>query len=173
MRRLSGGLAMMLLVGSLAGCVTTSHGEGSRAELYGSVEELAADSTLVVLVTATSEVETAREPQLSTGTRVVVVESLSPTGLPSGIPDVQASDTVTVWQFGDAASPGPLPLMRDGERYLLFLVATGVDKPAGYFITGSSAGYWVADGSEFRRPVDEGDTLPKTLRLDDLRSAVP
>jgi len=153
-------LAVAGLVLGLAGCATaTSESSGSRAELYESIDQVAADSDLVVVVTSTSTTSSASEPQLMTATDVVVDQSFTP--------DAEPSDTVTVWQLGSGATPGPLPLMKDGGRYLLFLVETGL--PAGgYFITGSSAGFWVADGDSFTRAVDEGDPLPETVTVDDL-----
>jgi hypothetical protein len=160
---------MILLLAALGGCASTSHSEGSRAELYASIEQLTADSTVVVVATATSEVETSKEPQVLTGTHVVVEQPLTPNGLPSDSPTLEVSETVTVWQLGDATSAGPLPLMREGDRYLLFLVATGLDNLPGYFITGSSAGYWRENGQGFARPVDEGDQLPQILTLGDLK----
>ena len=103
-----------------------------------------------------------------TGTVVKVDQQLTPKGLDSVV-TLAAGESLVVWQLGTESAPGPLPLMKEGQRYLLFLTPTGLpDLAADYFITGSSAGFWVATEGGFSRPVDEGDKLPETLTIADL-----
>ena len=156
----------------MAGCSPQAgHSEGSRADLYESVEQLADESELVVIATAAGDPSEFTAAQSLTGTWVQVDQQLTPKGLDSG-DALAAGESLVVWQLGTESALGPLPLMKEGQRYLLFLTPTGLPElPADYFITGSSAGFWVATAGGFSRPVDEGDNLPETLTTADLEKA--
>lgn len=157
-------LLLIVVLGILAGCTATgADSASSRAELYSSIAELDDDSDLVVVVTATDDASTVDEPQPATGVVVTVDRGIRPTG--------ELPPELTVWQLGTSEVAGPLPAMRAGTSYLLFLVGTGLER-GGYFITGSSAGFWVGDGDTFTRPVDEGDDLPDQLTVGELEAAL-
>lgn len=162
MRLLTIATATLLVL--LAGCASPSnHSEGSRAELYASFQQLASDSDLVAVVTAGGEAGVVDDPQPATGVEVKVDRVVQPSE--GSVPDI------VVWQLGTSKQPGPLPVMKPGERYLLFLIATGLNR-GGYFITGSAAGFWTANGDGFTRSVDEGDDLPQDVTVAELEAAL-
>lgn len=157
-------LAMMLVAGLLGGCaLTTSTSTGSRARLYASVEELSQDSPLIVVGTSSDPVS---EPD-RTGSTVTITEVIGST-----LTEAPAvGDTVRVWQVAD-------PRLSTDTPYLLFLTPTGLEPTLfssgadhEYYVVGVTAGLWLSTGStdSFERSGDEGDTLPATLNLDELR----
>lgn len=163
---------------SLAGC-SSSHSDGSRAEIYDSVTTLAGDSSLVFAGTVqdqetASDIPGGGDFTLST----VVVSATAKTDA-----DHPAGSTVVVRQHGTESSPGPGELLTKGKTYLLYLTPSGLegDLASQFYVTGGTAGMYVTeqssaarttgevtDGTEFTKaPSDEGDDLPTQLTLDD------
>lgn len=165
---------------------STSESTGtSRAKLYGSVDELAADSAAVLVgrvdaTDVTRDVDGATDFTLATVTVLKAVKG-----------SADADGTVTVRQTGSAAQRTPETLLRTGDVALLFLAESGLpgDQAGQYYITGAGAGLYEAaddyaaalrsvapgeaeqavDAATFNRvDTDSGDTLPATLRIGDL-----
>jgi hypothetical protein len=161
--------------------------DGTRTELYQSVRELAADSSLVALVDVQSQevLEPASERDIPyTLSTVNVVRSFAPGALgkevPQGAPSPDTrSGQIVVRQMGTSEMETPAPILQPGTRYLLFLTPTMLEGEAAsqYYVTGGSAGIYQAgsagarstDGDIFSHgPFEEGDTLPSTLTPKDL-----
>lgn len=155
------------LICALTGC--SSSASGSRANLYESIDDLAGDSTAIVIGTVTSqrqdddaiistfEVSNApTNPQL--GANVEGADSL-----------LVAGDTVEVRQMDSgAASSAAAPLLESDQEYLLFLTPSMLagDAATQFYVTGAEAGLYIRDGDEFRRVMtDTGDILPETISI--------
>jgi len=178
----------------IAGCARTQTGgspgapvdpgggagaQNSRVALYDSLDAMVADSSAIIVGTVTSQspaTDDGEEEGGVTGSTVDVEESFSPSGLASTLTGVEpsapaAGESLVVRQFG---APGTIttagPLLEVGTRYLLFLNPTMLpgDAAADFFVVGSAAGIYVADGDHFVRLVDDGDDLPATLKPDAL-----
>lgn len=163
MRKLLSGAAILLIAFTLGGCGQTSHGEGSRSRLYSSLEELAADSPVVVVAAGDERDVDARMSRTSTASTVVdVVRG-----------DVEVGNQLIVWQMGTPEAPGPSPLLSARSRYLLFVTPTGLDgaAPNEYWVVGGTAGLWSDAGGSYVRVADEGDALPSTITLDEVVAA--
>lgn len=172
--------AALILVGlvSLSGCAVTGQpndSQGSRVTLYDSLEQLIADSAIIVSGTVSEQAGDSAGTQGSSVTisTVTVDTSFSPANVASSLPDGEArpsppapGSTVAVRQFG---TPGTVstggPLLEPGVRYLLFLTPTALPGPAAadYFIVGSEAGIYRAEGERFTRVAQGGDRLPGTI----------
>ncbi len=175
--------AVLVLVGviGLAGCAGTTRSTapqganlGSRVTLYSSLNQLVAASAIIVSGSVTGQaVESADGVDASPGTvsTFPVTESFSPAGIASSLggetrPSPARGTAVTIRQFGTpgGASTGG-PLLELNGRYLLFLNPTALPGPAAedYFIVGSEAGIYRADGDRFVRVSSGGDQLPQTI----------
>lgn len=164
----------------LAGCATNEmHLEGSRAAIYNSVSEIAADSTVVAEVTVESQrVIDAELPY--TVSKVDIARVFSPDGLAANFPkgtrsDVAVGAEINVRQLGSSEYETlPAPLLEKGSRYLLFLTPTALGGDAAYdfFVVGGNAGIYFSDGTTFTHPeFVDGDKLPPSLAPSDLTSA--
>ena len=148
-----------------------STGMGSRVVMYSSLDELIADSGAVLVGTV---VDQGPGPDGTTVSTVEVERAFNPAELGSTSPEppvsVRSGTTVQVRTFGDAASSLPSAPLQPGERYLLFLTPTGLPSAEDdeFFVTGVVAGIYEAQGDRYVRSADDGDTLPETLREDDL-----
>jgi hypothetical protein len=183
-------LVLVPLGASLAGCSTpgSSGMHGSRAELYDSVQGLAADSSIAAVVEVQSQqvLNPASDRDFAyTLSTVSVVSTLSPKGLaselPANVPTDPVSDgsEIVVRQMGTVDIETPAPILKAGEQYLLFLVPSMLEGEAAsqFWVTGGSAGVYEVSGDDFARgsdatfthgPFEEGDTLPPTLTAKDL-----
>jgi len=154
-----------LLLGP-TGCSSVATDEssaGSRATLYDSIDELAADSTAII-----SGVVTDQFTEGDTTVSVIPVDNapFSPQlaaniGMPPS--DIQVGDTVRVRQ-----DPSSRPLLEIGKEYFLWLTPTMLPgAPASqFFITGSNAGIYISDGETAQRAApDSGDDLPPTITI--------
>jgi hypothetical protein len=144
---------------------------GSRAKLYSSIAELAADSGAVVAGTVVSQVPGADGTIVSD---VKVDSSYRPKGLgnnvASGAVSVPEAALVKVTIFGPTTSAGSA-YFTTGQQYLLFLTPTGLpgaDQDE-FFITGVTAGLYIEEGDHFVKSPSEGDELPITLTADTLQ----
>lgn len=170
----------------VAACGSLMHGEGSRHHIYSSIEEVIGDSTLVIEATivATSGVETGDGVGLTSLTAQVATQyfpeglGLSPVdgGKGGGADPKLDSGEVQVLQAG-AAGTGPVPGLREGGTYLLFLTHSGLEgELAGaYFVTGAVAGIYESTdgGSSFTRVSEDDPALPTVLSKDDLAGWSP
>lgn len=173
-------LAAVTACGAVAGCggpgSTGGGSSSSRAQIYDSLDRMADDSALILAGTAgeqrtVTDLEgSSMEFDLTTFTVDDVVRADDGTA---------AGSTVTVRQVGCptgyTCSPQDAPLVT-GERYLLFLVRSGLpgEAAAQLYPVGVVAGIYRADGDAFTRLVPgSGDTLPLTVTADDLRGWGP
>lgn len=149
----------------LAACASSS--SGSRATLYESIDQLAADSSAIVVGTVHGQ---RTEGDVTISSVEVTHSSFNPQ-LGANLTDesaVAAGDVVEVRQDVASSHTGGdhAPLLSDGDQYMLFLTPTMLegDAAAQYFITGAVAGLYVRDGADFRRVVtDSGDALPERI----------
>lgn len=183
--------AAATLVVGLAGCTSEVSSHGSRVALYDSLQELAADSSLVVVGSVQASQETNDLSGLGSFTLAdfIVDDVVSPeftgSALPAEVltPTVQTGETITVRQMGDADEAAPAAFLSEGERYMLFLTPTMLAGPAAddFYITGVTAGMYVAipatvsrdrPGGAFEhhdsRYGGVGDNLPSELSPADL-----
>ena len=163
----------------LAGCAgagasaTTGGGSsGSRHHLYGSVAEMLDDSDLVLSGTAGAQRVVAESPgsALASTLTDLAVDDVVRAG-----DGTTAGSTVVVRQVttapGWTSSEPDAPLL-PGERYLLFLVRSGLpgDAAAQLYPVGAVAGIYRDDGDGFVRLVPgSGDTLPLSVTAEALR----
>lgn len=168
-----GGLGTSTGPGTDGTTVGVPGGSASRVKLYGSLDELIADSSAIVAGTVLrGEPVPGMDGYTRSTLRVDTV--FSPPGLGStagtGPSVVAAGDEVLVRNMGGSAlaSTGG-PSLAEGSRYLLFLTPSGLpDAPDEFYIVGAGAGTYIADGSEFRRLSTDGDTIPAAVRGADL-----
>lgn len=162
---------------SLTGC-SSSHGEGSRVELYNSVPALADDSIIVVAGTVSSQKTVSDIPnsgEFTLSTFTVAKTAKTDSNHPAG-------STLVVRQHGTESKPGPGALLEPGKTYLLYLTPSGLDGDLAsqFYVTGGTAGIYeteqnaaarsagVTGDTEFTKaPSDEGDKLPAELTLED------
>ncbi|MEY2848617.1 MAG: hypothetical protein RI885_1282 [Actinomycetota bacterium] len=165
----------------LSGCAPgATMSSGSRVKLYANVSDLARDSSLVVEVTVSQQDEHAETTSSSAHTTSLakVDATFSPPGLSDRAKeDFSAAPTeVVVRQLtpgaGKLDSSGG-PILREGGRYLLFLVPSGVPGEGAdqFYITGGTAGLFAAedDGKSYTWLGNEGDALPPRLTVEDLQ----
>lgn len=166
-RSAAAGIALVAVIVAIAGCSTGGTSDpasaGSRAALYDSIDDLAADSTAIVGGTVTEQ-----STQGDTTVSVILVgtaPSSPQLGANLSVPlsDIRVGDTVQVRQ-----DPSSRPLLEIGEEYFLWLTPSALPGAAAsqFFITGSNAGIYVRDGDVARRVApDSGDTLPATITI--------
>jgi hypothetical protein len=163
--------------GSSTTQVTTFASEGSRARLYNSIKELSSDSRLVVYGTAGPHEEVADlSPDVDfTLTTVTIEAPIKPSA------NKMEGQQIIVRQMGSSRQPTEIPKLVEGETYLLFLTASGLDGDLAsqYYITGATAGMYEAAGpvdiknrstlrsTPFSKvPSDDGDKLPEMITGD-------
>ena len=181
--------AILLLGVALTACASTSSTEpadaptaqGSRVTIYQSLDELTADSSLIVLGTVTEQAVLSGDDAAGdvTASNLVVDQAFAPSGLAQSLAQAgiepstrTAGDVVTVLQYGTPEAVTSIgPLLQDGGRYLLFLNPTGLGGAAAddFFVVGGEAGLYEADGDVFLRLSKGGDNIPATLRAQDLQ----
>ena len=147
----------------------------SRVKLYDSLEEISADSDLVVVGTVGSQ-ECVYDIDDVTAFVVAEVQIAE-------VIDGEAEEgaTIEVRQMATLEES----LLEDGETYLLYLVESGLDGDLAdqYYVTGSTAGIYVsvdvstrsADdsaGSYKRVDLDSGDDLPETVNAEEVLEAL-
>jgi len=164
----------MLAAGILTACMpTTTTIEGSRHELFDSLDSLTAASSLIAVVKVGDAVVAdgrVRDTVYSTS----VQNTFQPKGLATALavePSAPA-EKVLVRQVGVQGDVAPYPFLKSGEVYLLFLTPTMLQGEASkqFYITGGSAGIYVEkDGTFSHGPFEEGDRLPETLSAEDLQ----
>lgn len=168
-------IALAVLTGATA-CVSPQQEtigiSGSRATLYGSLQELVADSAVVVTaaVIETTEFESSGIP--ATRATLQVMESVPVTGLGAnkGTVAVSSGDTIKVTQYGTEVVSSSAPLLVVGKSYLLFLVSTGLpDAPADeFFVTGVSAGIYEQSADGYVSLATDDDVVPARLTVEEL-----
>lgn len=183
------GAAALLFGVALAACASTSSTEtvdsptsqGSRVTIYQSLDELIADSSLIVLGSVAEQAALSGDDASDnvTASEFVVDQAFVPTGLAQSLAQagVQPStrdpgDTVTVLQHGTPDTVTSVgKLLEEGGRYLLFLNPTGLSGAAAddFFVVGSEAGLYKAEGDAFVRLSQGGDGIPSTLIPEDLQ----
>ena len=158
-RGIGGWTLALVTVAALTACANAS--SGSRAELYETIDELAADSSVIVGGTVTGQF---RDGSTTVSTVEVAHAPANPqlgANVDGDHAAVEVGDVVEVRE--DAA-----PLLAQGDEYLLFLTPTMLPDEAAsqFFVTGAVAGIYRRDGDEFRRvALDSGDTLPETITV--------
>lgn len=179
-------VASVVTVGAITGSLGTSEGSGtgtssgSRVKLYNSLAELVADSAVVAAGTVISQ-QTAEDGSEQTGGDFTVAtfrvdQAYAPAGLGSALgqrrPAPERGDELYVRVTGTVGTVSSVaqPQLTEGQRYLLFLVPTGLPDASDqeYFITGAGAGTYVAEGDAFRRISTDGDSIPAVLTAADL-----
>ncbi|WP_270410257.1 hypothetical protein [Brachybacterium paraconglomeratum] len=146
---------------------------GNRSRIYGSLEELRADSDLVIKATVPNPLEvTKREEDAGTftyediETTLPVLESSVVGTRGEGVDDLSSGpDEVTVIQLGNAEmSEVPAPLLEAGKTYVLFLTLSGLpgDDANKFFVTCSDAGIFLEDGAAVVPLSEHGDVLPES-----------
>lgn len=158
----------------------------SRSELYESLDQLDADSSLVAVGEVVDQ-----DVQGSTGSGVAPDSSATVStfrldrvrrgadAVAAGLILPEVGSTIEVRQLGtDEPGTAPAPILEVGSGYLLFLTPTGLAGGDGaqYYVTGGTAGYYAAQsgashtaGTIFTKVGDEGDVLPDTLTEDEVR----
>ena len=181
---------VLSVAGGLVACSTpgTVQMDGSRSELYDSVQGIAADSSLVAVVEVRSQevLKPASDKDIPyTLSTVSLISTFSPTGLarelPNGVNATQmtAGSEIIVRQMGTSEMDTPAPILKAGEEYLLFLTPSMLEGEAGsqFYVTGGSAGVYDApsdvasradDAAFTHGPFEEGDTLPDTLTVKEI-----
>jgi hypothetical protein len=188
-----------VLVGVLTACAAPAPEQGSgmhvsRAAIYGSVDELLADATDVVVV----KVESAKveEPaEQRDGSMTLVTASVEDTVARAdmgrnraeagyNVGSIEPGDSIVIRQHGESGLDGaPTPFLEPGEEYLLFLnPASPEGEAAAHFtVVGIDAGIyvhseddqfsWIASDPKFQDEHAGGpvDDLPELLSADDLR----
>lgn len=166
-------LAVTILVAAVGCASVESHSSGSRHELFASVRDLSAASSMVVVVDVIDQ-KVEGESIPNTVSIVVPIESFTPDGLGSAL-DVEpskAGDQIVVRQVVVELDKGAYPVLSVGGRYLLFLTPTMLEgeQASQYYVTGGSAGVYSVDGETYiHGPFEEGDQLPEKLTATDLR----
>lgn len=153
------------LICALTGCGSSS--SASRATLYESIDDLAGDSTAIVIGTVTGQRE--NDDAIISAFEV----SNTPTNAQLGAnvegadSTLVAGDTVEIRQMNSrSASSAAAALLESDQEYLLFLTPSMLagDAATQFSVTGAEAGLYIRDGDQFRRVMtDTGDTLPQTI----------
>ena len=155
----------------VSGCGTGGGSSSSRAHLYSSLEEMTADSDLVLTGTAGAQDVVSDIPG---STIASTVTDLAVTNVLQADDATAPGSTVVVRQMATGSgwfSSGTEAALEPGQRYLLFLVHSGLDGDAAadFYPVGAVAGIYRADGEAFARVVpDSGDDLPATLSADQI-----
>lgn len=164
---------------------TVTYGHGSRSTLYGTLEELAGDSSAVVTGTAQQQtVHRDAEGSTFTLTTFAIEERINGSAIGEAIEPgpttIDVGTSIVVRQLGDPSMRGlPAPILQVESRYLLFITPSMLPGEASrqFYITGGSAGYYrSAAGSStplhdaFEKVGDEGDSLPITLNVAELQA---
>ena len=168
LRTLAAGVVAIVVGCGSNTAASSTHGiQLSRAKSYTSVRQLAADSTLVVIGSATANVriETINNiPFTVTSITVSRVLKGSWTGT-----------SLAVRQTGSTSDPvGGSPLVSPGETYLLFLQPfVGVPGTSGQFVVvGVAAGLFRVNGQFAYRLDPESPSLPATIAVADIPGLV-
>lgn len=152
--------AALGLIVALTAC--TGGSSGSRHTLYDGIDELAADSSAIVVGSVSAQ---RTEGDQTVSSIVVEGSSTNPhlaENLDGGPSTIEPDDVIDVRQMSSD------PLLTPGAEYALFLTPTMLpgDAASQYFVTGAVAGIYVRDGDTFHRvAVDSGDTLPETIEV--------
>lgn len=144
-------VAAAAAVVAVAGCASLDNSnsggsagsELSRVKLYASVDELAADSPLIIEGTVASQSVAADiDPVTDFTLSVVTVQRTL-----QGDAATNTGTKIVVRQLGSTAQPPPVPLLTPGEVYLLYLTPTGLSGPLSsqYYVTGANAGIYVQE----------------------------
>lgn len=147
-----------------------SSGAGSRAKMYTSLDELIADSSVIVVGVVSDQQSSTDGTTVFT---VAVEQTFTPATLGATSPEpavvVDVGGDIRVRTFGAGTSVTSAPL-EQGGRYLLFLTATGLPTAGAdeFFVTGVVAGIYRAQGDGFARVSADGDVLPAELSADEL-----
>lgn len=156
---------------ALSGCGASGGSSSSRAHIYSSLEEITADSDVVLTGTAGTQEEVTDIPG---STLPSTITDLTVDDVLRADDDTATGSTVVMRQISDGEgwfSGEPDAKLEPGQRYLLFLVHSGLDGKAAtdFYPVGAVAGIYRADGDLFTREVpDSGDDLPATLTTDQL-----
>lgn len=152
--------------------------EFSRVKLYETLDDLAADSSLIVIGTAEA-VEVTHDID---GLTPFSVFNVAVSEVLKG--DVAVGDTVVMRQTGGEGDPG---VLEDGQTALLYLTPTGLDGELAsqYYPVGVTAGVYVLDGdvaalsadndsaATFSHTVtDTGDSIPNVLSLEEAKDSL-
>jgi hypothetical protein len=139
--------------------------DGDRHKSYTSIQELARDSTAVVVARADAQKSESLHNVPFTVTSMTVISSIRG-NVPPG------------FRLRQLGSPGSssAPVVSAGSTYLLFLqpfqLQPGVPVSSDLFVTvGASSGMFLKDGDVFRKTDPDAASLPPTVTESDARRA--
>lgn len=158
-----------------------STGSFSRVSFYSSIEQMAADSNMIVTgtvadTTTTRDIDDYTDFTIST---VNVLETIKG--------DTHDANEIMVRQTGSQEQHSPETLLSTGDTVLLFLVHSDLDGELAkqYYVTGATAGVYrmngaasplsidATDNASFHRVnTDSGDDLPDVLSVKELRNSI-
>lgn len=138
-------VATLMIAPFVVACGATRGSTTSRVRLYDSLAEMADDSDKVAVVRVRRQWTAADiTPETDfTLSEVEAVLSRSRDGV---------GDRLVVRQFGSSNQPAPVPLLKVGRAYLLFLTSSGLEGELAshYYVTGSNAGIFVSRDASLR-----------------------
>lgn len=174
-KRMTAVVATALLLIAASGCSSTTQTgmDGSRHELFESLQALSGASSAVAVVEVIDQTTTTDDIPTTIST-VKVIESFTPEGLAEAlaVDPSKVADSIQVRQMGAAGMGLPYSILQIGDKYLLFLTPSGLEgkEAVQFYITGGSAGMYTIDGDTYvHGPFEEGDVLPEKLTASDLR----
>lgn len=174
--------------GSDSSSGTTTGMDGSRSTLYTSVEDLSADSGLIVVGVVTDQTSSSDKrsdgaPESAFTVSTFEIKEAESANNPEyqDVAVPETGSTIKIRQLGSVQlDVVPAPILLVGQEYLLFLTPTGLsgDAASQFYITGGTAGYYEATSTQSARSVspsdtfkkvgDEGDELPTSLTTDQI-----
>ncbi|GMA23474.1 hypothetical protein GCM10025864_12330 [Luteimicrobium album] len=145
-------LPVAAIISALAACSSANDGvagsegsgaDGSRARLYNSPEDMASDSSAVIVGTV-SGTRTVDDIDATTDFTLsdLRVDKVLKGGFAEGA-------SITVRQLGSKEQAPPATLLKPGSEYLLYLTASGLDGDLAkqYYVTGGNAGLYAASAN--------------------------
>lgn len=126
----------------------------TRTKTYSSLDELNADSTLIVTGTPTSqEIVQDIDPDMDFTLSTFEVQSTQ---------KGEASGVITVRQTGSTRQTPPTGILGVGQRYLLYLTPSGLsgEQASQFYVTGMNAGiYKASEGAQTGGETSSGSTF--------------
>lgn len=158
LRRALAPAAALLWVLGASGCSAAPAPEESTPSAhYASIDDLAADSSAIVIGDVTAQRET---EQGIVSTLDVVNTPGNPQLGTDGEGTVTVGDDIDVRQSDDTSAR-----LEVGNRYVLFLTPSA-DAASGFAVVGGDGGVYVVEGEEARRVApDAGDALPDSIAV--------
>lgn len=170
MRR-TGLLSLVISLALLVWAAGCSSAEASRTYIYGSLDELMGDTSVLVegqVMGAAPEITNGLSSTLVT---VLVQRQFFPKRLGTAPIAHPINDTPRVGEIVRVRRQSMMNVpLETGRRYLLFLIDTGLDQdPADiFYVVGIDAGVYAATSAGFRRLGQDPDTIPEVISESDL-----